>query len=318
MKILVTGGAGFIGSHTVKLLERFKNEVQVIDNFYTGSQQNLKNAVCKIHREDITDEREVRIVVRDFEPDVILHLAAQSAISTSLRDPQMDMSVNAIGTLNLLKAARDYSVKRFVFASTSAVYSEKSYLLTKFIGLGEWTPCEPSTPYGISKLAAEQYIRTMFPNHMILRYANVYGPRQVAIGENQVIARAFAHFMDGNIFKITGHGNQKRDFVYVGDVANCNLDAILSKRVGTFNVASGKSHSVNEVLKELEKVYGVPGYKWERTLRTDPRGDVYLNANAIRAEIGWRAKVPLSEGIRRTYDWWENGKGSVHEIMGEA
>ena len=206
-----------------------------------------------------------------------------------------------MGTINMLRAARAYGTKRFVFSSTSAVYRETRPL---WGGVSEKWPCEPSSPYGISKLSAEHYIRLLFPNHMILRYGNIYGPRQRPIGTNQVIARALAHFKHGFDFEVVGSGNQTRDFVFVGDIAHANLQALTCGAAGTFNVATGKSHSVNEVLEILEELYEVKGYKWRHTNDADPRGDVAINVKSIRNVLGWKAMVSLRDGLKQTVKWW--------------
>jgi len=300
-RILCTGGAGFIGSTTALMLKH--HQVIVVDNFSTGKTENLKHFRGKICPGDITDMEFMDRIFTDFLPEAVLHLAAQSAISTAYSDPQKDMQVNGIGTLNLIKLALKYGVQRFVFSSTSAVYKPPRPFFAS-VGINEFWPVKPETPYGISKLAAEQYIRTLFPNHLILRYGNVYGPRQKSIGENQVIARAFAHFIHGDDFSIIGHGNQKRDFVYVGDISRCNIAALNSNLVGTFNAASGRSYSVNQVLAEIEKIFDVRGYGWEHTRHNDPRGDVALNVSQIRRKLGWNPDVSLQDGLIATADWW--------------
>jgi len=304
MKILITGAAGFVGSHSAELLSRRGHEVHALDNFSTGRSENLKNFRGKITPCDITDIRLLEKEFFDFAPDAVLHLAAQSAITTSISAPQHDMKVNGIGTLNVLKMANKYCVKRLVFSSTSAVYSEQRSLFP----MSEGFSLSPASPYGISKMACEMYVQMMFPNHLIMRYGNVYGPRQKPIGDNLVIARAFDHFVNGEKFSVNGHGNQKRDFVYVGDVANCNMEALTSDVVGTFNVASGKSTSVNQVLKEIEKLYGVPGYRWDHTRENDARGNVGMNVSSIKRHLGWSAYTSISEGMEMTFKWWENKK----------
>jgi len=306
MKILVTGGAGFIGSTTCELLEANRHSVLVVDNFSTSNASNLKNFRGHVSLCDITDVKLLERAFHDFQPDAVIHLAAQSAISTSWSDPEKDISVNSIGTLNLLRLSKEYKVKRFVFASTSAVYDETQ----KPVSETWW--CEPKTPYGISKLAAELYIRAMFKNHVILRYGNVYGPRQVSIGENQVVARAIAHFVRGDEFKVVGDGNQKRDFVFVEDIAFANFFAVseINPVVGVYNAASGKSRSVNDALSVIEDIYGVRGYKWEHTNTRDPRGNVSINTRKIRSELGWSALLTLEAGLRKTSEWW-NEKSKV-------
>src|SRR3990167_3542999 len=182
MKILCSGGAGFVGSATVRLLAKSGHEVLVVDDFSTGRSENLKSFKGKILIADIADYASVDSAFREFGPNAALHLAAQSAITTSINNPQKDLTVNGIGTINMLRAARAYGTKRFVFSSTSAVYRETRPL---WGGVSEKCPCEPSSPYGISKLSAEHYIRLLFPNHIILRYGNIYGPRQRPIGTNR-------------------------------------------------------------------------------------------------------------------------------------
>lgn len=304
MKILVSGGAGFIGSHTVDLLTDRGHEVLVVDNFTTGRSENLREFKGDICTCDIREEAELKDCFKQFKPEAVLHLAAQSAISVALQHPDADLDCNAFGTLNMLCFAKQFGVKRFVFSSTSAVYDERKWIFS----LTEDAPCNPSTPYGISKLAAEHYVRTMFPNHLILRYANIYGPRQRPLGENQVVARAFSHFIKGDEFFVHGHGNQKRDFVHVYDIIYANFLALIGKNVGTYNAASGKSISVNRLLSAIAEIYEVDGYQWEHTDRNDPRGDVYLNASKIRNEIGWKPYVSLKKGIHDTAAWWEGEK----------
>jgi nucleoside-diphosphate-sugar epimerase len=306
MRILISGGAGFVGSHSANLLVERGHKVLIVDDFSTGRSENLKDFQGKIRPCDITDLKFLESVFSEFQPNAVLHLAAQSAISTAIENPQKDLTINGIGTLNMLKLACKYNVKRFVFSSTSAVYREARPLWS--VGIAETWPKDPSNPYGISKLACEHYVRTMFPNHMILRYGNIYGPRQRSIGNNQVVARALEHFILGTVFKVNGHGNQKRDFVYVGDVAYANFTALTETAVGTFNVSSGKSYSVNEILTELEKIYDVRGYEWEHTKENDPRNFVRLNVSAIRREVGWKSAVSLADGLKLTADWWDGQK----------
>jgi UDP-glucose 4-epimerase len=304
MKIICTGGAGFIGSHTAQLLEKRGHKVMVLDNFTTGKTQNLKGFHGKIQLGDITDMRLLEGIFDEFLPDAVIHLAAQSAITNSIAAPTHDLRINASGTINLLLQAKKHKVKRFVFSSTSAVYSEEN----TWFGLEERHHLSPQNPYGISKMAAEQYVRTMFPNHLIMRYGNVYGPRQTPIGGNQVIARALQHFIKGDSFQVNGHGKQKRDFVYVGDVADFNVEALTRSIIGTFNVASGKSYTVNEVLTQLEFLFDVPGYKWEHNNEIDPRSSIKMNVSKIYRDFGWKAYTPLKDGLQQTSDWWRELK----------
>lgn len=303
MKIIISGGAGFIGSHSAELLSKRGHRVLVLDNFSTGRSENLAKFKGKIQIADVTDYRCLESIFSEFQPEAVLHLAAQSAITVSQNDPQKDLTVNGIGTLNMLALAVKYKARRFVFASTSAVYEEKQSIFP----MNENTRCNPASPYGMSKLIAEHYIRLIFPNHCILRYANIYGPRQVPIGENQVVARVFRHLFFGDAFQIVGDGRQKRDYVYVEDIAHANFLALMSDTIGTFNACSGRSVSVNEVCDLLNEIT-LYGRIWEHTKENDPRGDVLMNGHKIRCELGWRPSVPLREGLQKTMEWWKEQK----------
>lgn len=303
MRILVTGGAGFIGSATARLLAKRNHQVLIVDDFSTGKLENIQDIKATTKPCDVTDLPVMAGIFYDFKPEVVIHLAAQSAITTSMTYPFKDASVNTLGTINIIDLCKRNEVGKLVFASTSAVYDENK---SPVFGYGENSPCNPSSPYGISKLAAERYVRLLFPNHVILRYGNVYGPRQVPIGENQVVARALKHFTHGDDFYVVGHGRQKRDFVFVDDVAYINAESAIGSMTGTFNLATGRSHSVNEVLSIIEDIYQVRGYNWPHSKQPDPRGDVYINNGAVRREFGF-SFTPLRKGLEKTVEWWNKG-----------
>lgn len=304
MKVLITGAAGFIGSHTAEYLLQKRYKVVVVDNFSTGRLENLKNFSGSIEDCDITNAPMLEAIFNRFRPEIILHFAAQSAITTAWMNPHKDANVNVLGTMNLIEMGVKYGARKFVFASTSAVYGKGR----RFFASRETDRCEPDTPYGVSKLASEQYIRMFFPNHVILRYANIYGPRQKPIGENQVIARAFNHFLHGTDFNVVGNGNQKRDFVFIDDLVFANYLAVSGQKSGTYNVATGKSHSVNETLSMLEEYFEVRGYKWTHTTEEDKRGSVYINGDKFRNDFGWKPKNYLLDGIAATADWWRDSR----------
>lgn len=303
MKILVTGGAGFIGSATARLLAKQNHQVLIADDFSTGKLENIQGVRATIKPCDITDMKILCGIFDEFKPEVVIHLAAQSAITTSMTDPRNDANTNIIGTINVVELCATHAVRKLVFSSTSAVYDETK---SPIFGYKENSPCNPASPYGISKLAAEQYVRFFFLSHVILRYGNVYGPRQVPIGENQVIARALKHFTHGDDFHVVGHGGQRRDFVFVDDVAHINAEAAIGNTTGTFNLATGTSHSVNEVLAIIEDIYQVRGYNWAHSKQPDPRGDVYINNGAIKREFGF-SFTPLHKGLEKTVEWWSKG-----------
>jgi UDP-glucose 4-epimerase len=309
-RILISGGAGFIGSHAADALHKAKHDVLVIDNFSTGRMENLTMYLADGGNYTDTDVRlcdgdvwsfpTMLEVFQNFKPEVVVHLAAQAAISTSKENPIRDMEINGIGTLNIIHASLKFGVKRIIFSSTSAVYREQKHLKTK-----EESTLEPNTPYGISKLAAEGYVRSIFGNSVILRFGNVYGPRQVPIGENQLISRMIRHFKYGDMFFIHGSGNQTRDYIYVSDVVKAIMCAIKGP-AGTFNVASGQSISVNEIGAILERRYGVVGYPWAHTNVEDPRKRICMDIGHAEHKLHWSPEVKIIDGINRTADWWES------------
>lgn len=306
MRILVTGGAGFIGSHVVELLARKHHDVMILDDLSTGQIEwvnpvLIKNRrvnfdLCRVQTWDHVDP-----LIKGFQPDVICHLAAQPAISTSWDNPILNAEINEIGTLNIIESAKAHGVKRIIFTSTSAVYKETDRMTP------EGFPALPNSPYGISKLAGEQYVRTMFKDSVILRLGNVYGPRQVPIGENQVIPRMLRHFLYGDEFCIHGDGEQKRDFVYVEDVAEAFGLALWGKS-GTYNIATGFRVSVNTLGKMIGKMYGVEEYKWDHTARQDPRRDIHLDVSEAYKSLVWKSERTLERGIELTCKWWNDRK----------
>lgn len=309
MKVLISGIAGFVGSHTAEALRNGGHCVFGLDNFSTGRMSNLSAFLEKggrytysditVKEGDITNFRTVSEVFQSFKPEAVIHLAAQAAISTSIENPVCDLTINGIGTLNMLNAALKCGVKHFVFSSTSAVYKEENFFKIK-----ESAPLQPNTPYGVSKLAAEMYVRSMFPDAVVCRFGNVYGPRQVPIGENQVIARMIRHFLYGDKFFIFGSGRQERDFVYVDDVVKA-LTYSLYNEPGVYNIASGTSVSVNQLATIVAEYMGVPGYTWEHTQTEDKRKHVCMEVGEARKHLGWKASVGIVEGVRKTIDWWK-------------
>lgn len=304
MRILISGSAGFIGSHVAELLVQSGNHIMVVDNFSTGKMDNIAGILERypskidISEGDIISLPFLNRTLADFKPKHVIHLAAQAAITTAWQNPVKDISVNAIGTLNLIQACKQTGVEKIIFSSTSAVYKESNAKLK------ETALTVPSNPYGISKLAAEHYLRSMFPATTILRFANVYGERQVPIGENQLIPRMIRHFKYGDTFYIHGDGKQERDFVYVGDVAQAVVNALYNKP-GTYNVSTGQSFSVNEIAGMLEEIYDIPGYKWEHTDKNDPRRKACLDNSEAYNGLSWKPDVNIKQGIKRTVDWWE-------------
>jgi len=295
MKILITGVAGFIGSHTAEKFLEEGHQVVGIDDYSTGNHRNVPDDVgffCY----DVTDYKIMEEVIAEVNPDAIIHLAAQPSLLESVEYPEFDASVNIIGTINLAKIARDLGVSRFVFSSTSAVYSSPD---TREDTLEFF----PDTPYGISKRAAELYIRSLLPNTgVVLRYGNVYGPRQVPLGENQIVPRVLDHIYGEKKFEIYGDGKQTRDYVYVKDVANANYLAITEPLPEdfAFNVGTGKDISVIDLLKEIAGLTAFTGKFDVGPGKLGERRQVIMPSSLIKEQLGWEPEFSLHEGLKKT------------------
>lgn len=297
MRSIVTGGCGFIGSHLVELLRNIGHEVVVIDNGSTGKNFEHGGEMCFA---DIRQLSAIWPCFEKFKPQAVFHLAANPSISTSQLDPAHDMETNGIGTLNVLRCAVEFGVKHFVFASTSAVYANS------FHAMKENSKLDGASPYAISKRAAEQYVRLLFPEAVVLRLGNVYGPRQVPIGENQVIARMIRHFNNAERFCIFGDGKQERDFVYVKDVAEAFWRALTGKP-GTYNIGSGYTTSVNKVAEMVADAWGFMNYSWDRDVtRQDERRRVWLDTFLAERDLHWVPQTSLEDGIKKTMEWWDS------------
>lgn len=290
MRILVTGAHGFIGKHTCDLLIKEGHSIFDVD-----IADHLPN------KTNILDFPKLSGNFEWFKPDAVLHLAANSSLRKGIEDPVYDAMNNIIGTLNVLKAMKESGCNRIVFASTSAVYDP--FEDPPFI---ESTLLYPITPYGISKLSCEMYIRTLAPRYVILRYGNVYGPGQTPLGENILIARAIAHMIDGEPFKVNGDGQQERDFIYVEDVARANLLALTNpvNFVGSLNVSTGRGTSVNQVVRSLKRLTLHRG-KIERgpEIKGETRV-VIMKSDAIEKRLGWLLMINLEKGLKRTVESW--------------
>ena len=311
MKILVTGGAGFIGSHVVDAYLAAGHEVAVVDNFSTGSERNL-NPEARLHRTDLREPSAVASLMASFHPDIVNHHAAQAEVPRSVEDPAFDAQVNLIGGINLLKAAVDHRVKKFIFISTGgALYGEPDV-----VPCDEDHPVRPLSPYGTSKFCFEQYLgtfkRTFGLEYTVLRYANIYGPRQdFQSEEGRVIAIFASRMIEGRNLTIDGDGEQSRDMLYVGDVATANLAALEHGVNGTYHISSGYAVTVNEVFRKLALL---TGYKLEAQYGPRRRGDVYRialdNSRAAR-ELGWKPAISLEEGLNSTVDYFRRRIGEA-------
>lgn len=307
MKILVTGGAGFIGSHVVDLFVSQGYEVVVVDNLSTGRVTNL-NPAAKFYQTDIRSPEVAEIVARE-RPDFISHHAAQIDVRRSVADPLFDAEVNVLGSIRLIEAARQYGVQRFVYISTGgAVYGEPEYL-----PCDEAHPINPICPYGISKHTVEHYLFLAHYNYglnyTVLRYPNVYGPRQDPHGEAGVVAIFCGRMLRQEPVTIYGDGLQERDFLYVGDCARANLLAVQQAQDGIYNLGTGRGANINElfdILREITHYPLRPGYGPAKVGETYK---IYLQAAKAARDLGWQPTLSLSEGLSQTVAYFQ-----THEL----
>lgn len=313
-KVLVTGGAGFIGSHVVDRFREAGYGVVVIDNLSTGKRANLTGDV-ELHQIDI-QSADAATVVREGAFDVIAHLAAQVDVRRSVEDPFRDIETNIVGTVNLLEAARSPKAgrpPRFVFASTAGLYGDDATFPAD-----EVCAANPVAPYGIDKLAVEYYLayyaQAWAFETVVLRFGNVYGPRQDSHGEAGVIAIFGQRLLENRPLTVYGAGDQTRDYVYVADVANafyCAATASLPRAgavaVRAYNIGTGVETSVNELVASLSAVAGVRPVVEHAPPRTGELGRSVLDAKKAREHFGWEPGISLRDGLAETYAWLATG-----------
>ena len=303
MKILITGGAGFIGSHVADAYINAGHNVVIVDDLSSGSRDHL-NPKAKFYQADIRGDQVEGIFQRE-KFDVVSHHAAQMDVRRSVADPKFDASVNVMGSLNLLESARKNGVKKFIFASTGgAIYGEQ-----ESFPADEKHPQQPLSPYGITKLAVEKYLFFYNEVHTLpfvaLRYGNVYGPRQNPFGEAGVVA-IFAHKMlKDEQPVINGDGKQTRDYVYVADVVQANLLALDHDGSGVYNVGTGVESDVNTVFKKLRK-YLNPDCKEEHgEPKAGEQQRSVISYAKIKKELGWSPATKLEEGLYLTAEYFK-------------
>lgn len=300
-KVLVTGGAGFIGSHQVDSLVEKGYQVVVVDNLATGKKENI-NPEVKFYQLSILDDS-LESVFKDEKPEYVFHFAAQISVNDSVKDPSYDAQVNIVGALKLLALCVKYKVKKVMFSSTGgALYGEAEQVPTS-----EDYFIQPISPYGIAKSTVEKYIHFYFQQYGleygIMRYANVYGPRQDSQGEAGVIAIFINKFLDREQPFIFGDGHQTRDYVYVSDVVRANMKVFESDVVDVYNVATSRQTTVNEIFDlinlkldtHFEKKYA-PGFPGQKVS--------CLSYDKIESDFNWEPEVDLEEGIERTVEWF--------------
>ncbi len=305
MKILITGGAGFIGSHVSDLLIENNYEICVIDNLSTGKLENI-NPKAKFHKCDVRDGKLFNIIEEE-KPQVIIHNAAQLSVRNSVDDPENDASINIIGGLNLLEACKRLKIKKIIFASSGGVvYGEQQHFPAD-----ESHPSRPICPYGVAKLSFEKYLfyynYTFGIKYVALRYANIYGPRQDPFGEAGVVAIFSKKLLSSGQPIINGDGYQTRDYVFVKDVAMANLLAIQSDIVGEINIGTGIETNVNDIFDILKKAAGKKDLKEVHgPARTGEQERSVLSCKKARAILGWEPEVKIKEGMNETFEWFAN------------
>jgi len=297
VRAIVTGGAGFIGSHVVDALVAQGAEVAVVDSLVHGAQDNVATG-AELHVRDIREPLDD--VFDAVQPEAVLHLAAQADVRVSVERPVEDADVNVLGTVRILESARKHGAQ-VVFSSTGgAIYGDCT------TSAPEDSPCEPLSPYGTAKLAAEEYLRAYNrlygTRHIALRYGNVYGPRQDPHGEAGVVAIFLGALARGEQARIFGDGMQTRDYVYVGDVARATL-AALGHEGGVFNVGTGRETSVAELYELCARVAGSDRAAEHAPARLGELQRSFLDPTLAADTLGFRAMVDLEDGLRSTWDW---------------
>ncbi len=304
LRILITGGAGFIGSHLVDTLAREGHQVSIVDDLSSGRRDQV-NPLARFYDMSVTSP-ELNTVIQQERPQVVIHHAAQLDVRFSVSNPEKDAQINVLGSLNLLEASIKWEVERFIFASSGgAMYGEPHQF-----PCSEENPIEPLSPYGAAKATVETYLHYYRQVHGLksfaLRYANVYGPRQDPHGEAGIIAIFTLAFLEGRTPIIFGDGEQVRDFVYVDDVVAANLACLTSDKPGSYNIGTGEGTSVNKiasVLKALTKSQLRPKHIEAKL------GEVYriaLNANYAERNLNWTPNVKLVEGLTRTVEYFKH------------
>ena len=298
-RILVTGGAGFIGSHVADQLLESGHEVAVVDNLSTGRREFVP-AQAQFFHYDINSP-EATELIRSWCPEVLVHHAAQMNVRFSVADPVADARENILGSLNLLQASVQAKVKKIIFASTGgAIYGDEAPIPAK-----ETDSPWPESPYGIAKLAVEHYLRYYQREHgltaICLRYANVYGPRQNGQGEAGVVAIFIEKFLAGAQPIINGDGLQTRDFVYVGDVVAANLQALHYPQSGTFNIGTGRETDILTIYLRLQEIANSPLGPTHGPAKPGEQRRSALDSTLALEQLGWKPSVPLEEGLSRTF-----------------
>jgi len=318
-KILITGGAGFIGSNIVDRYVSLGYKTVVVDNLSTGRMSNV-NPQAVFYKLDIRNNKELEDIFKKERPDIVNHHAAQMDIRKSVDDPIYDAQVNIIGSLNVIQNAVKYNVKKFIFASSGgAVYGEP-----EFLPVPETHSLNPTSPYGVSKLSVEKYLFAVSSysgfNYTILRYGNVYGPRQNPEGEAGVCAIFIGRIMQGKACVLYGNGEPMRDYIYVDDIADANLLALTKGRPMAYNIGTGAGTKVSELYRILGEIRNIANKPEYRPLRQGELNKTYLECAKAKSDLGWIPKTDLKTGLQKTLNFFlaeeRNKGGGYAQITG--
>ncbi len=303
MKVIVTGGAGFIGSNLVDQLVLSGIETHVIDNLATGHQAFI-HPKATFYPVDILDTERLRDIFSAVQPDAVFHLAAQVDVGQSIKSPAIDAKTNILGSIHITELCREYG-SQLIYSSSAAVYGTPLQPV-----IDEQHPIQPLSSYGISKFTPELYIRSLANprnlHYTILRYANVYGPRQMAKGEGGVISIFINKLLQNEAPLIFGDGLQTRDFIYVSDVVNANIAALQTRADGIFNISTGQHQSIQTI---FDMIQGLTAKKIDAIYQPARSGDIghsCLNNQLATKTLQWQPQVTLSAGLAKTYAYYSN------------
>ncbi len=304
MNILVTGGAGFIGSHVADAYVSLGHNVFIIDNLSSGSEEFV-NPKAKFYKSDIRDAN-IGDIIAENNIEIINHHAAKINLRQSVIDPQSEADVNILGSVNLLQKGFEAGVKKVIFASSGgAIYGED-----KALPVSEERSANPLSPYGISKLTVEKYLYYYKAVHGLeytaLRYANAYGPRQGTGGESGVVAILSDMLLNNKQFVINGDGGQTRDYVYASDIVNANVMVLEKTNYDVYNVGSGKETTVNEIFSKLNEIAGTSFKEVHGPAKKGEQRRSALNYNRIKNELGWEPAAGIDEGLKLTFEFFKH------------